>query len=185
MLARAVIEPLSSPSSDLAREVAPSIQYVAQFRSALPIRQVLVRLSQINQKYDRMGLEQKREFDRSAEQFLSKSFVDAVVLYVSFSSNVQTYERDLIRHQNMVKNYTYLIGYGGERVPPLVYTFIEPSRAFQLIFPHQHNGRPLVGPSDKTLRLEFQHPRIGDFGEARILREFKTEKMLFGGSLVY
>jgi hypothetical protein len=189
-LARAVIEPLSSPGSDLAREAAPRIQYVAQFRSALPIRQALVRISQIKQKYDRMGLEQKREFDRSAEQFLAKSFADAVVLYVSFSSNVQIYERDLIRHwqfqtQDMVKNYIHLIGYGGERVAPLGYTFIEASRAFQLIFPRQHNGRPLIGPADKSLRLEFQHPRIGDFGEARILIEFKTEKMLFEGSLVY
>lgn len=189
-LARAVIEPLSSPGSELAREAAPRIQYLAQFRSALPIRQALVRLSQINQKYDRMGPEQKREFDRSAEQFLSRSFADAVVLYVSFSSNVQVYERDLIRHWqfqtlDMVKNYTYLIGYGGERVPPLGYTFIEPSRAFQLIFPREYKGRPLIGPSDKTLRLEFQHPRIGDLGEARILIEFKAEKMIFGGALVY
>ena len=66
-----------------------SIKYQIQFRSALPVRQALVRQMQIAQKYDTLGPEQKQQFDQSAKSFLSADFSDAVIVYVTYKSNSQ------------------------------------------------------------------------------------------------
>lgn len=59
------------------------------------------------------------------------------------------------------------------------------ARTFQLLFPRQQEGRPLVGPQDKALWLEFAHPNIRAQGGSRVLIEFKVKKMLMQGTVVY
>jgi hypothetical protein len=71
------------------------IKYQMQFRSALPARQALVRQMQIAQKYDSLGPEQKQQFDQSAKAFLSSSFPDAVILYVTYKTNSKTKDMEL------------------------------------------------------------------------------------------
>jgi len=48
-----------------------------------------------------------------------------------------------------------------------------------------YEGRPLVGPQDKTIKLEFMRPRVSDQGESRVLLEFKADKMIINNSAVY
>jgi len=130
IVSQVLIEPLETPGTERAREPNPRIEYQVQFRSARPIRQALARLAQINQKYDQMPPEQQQAFDRKAEEFLAASFPDTVILHVGYSSNVQVDDRDLARHwqiqtTEMLKNFVYLIGSEGEKVPLLRYTVAE------------------------------------------------------------
>ncbi|MGH9938240.1 MAG: hypothetical protein ACREAM_18510, partial [Blastocatellia bacterium] len=50
------------------------------------------------------------------------------------------------------------------------------------VFPRQINGHPIVGPKDKSLKLEFKHPRTGDQNEQRVLVEFKLDKALINNT---
>src|SRR5215471_17994676 len=47
---RTLIEPLQRATGERAGESKPQMSYLAQFRSALPVRQALIRLQQINNK---------------------------------------------------------------------------------------------------------------------------------------
>ncbi|MCA1634081.1 MAG: hypothetical protein LC802_10290 [Acidobacteria bacterium] len=184
-------DPSERGDTGRARQTRPMLQYQAQFRSALPIRRAIVRLSQIKSKYDDMTPEQKQAFDQNAEAFLSKRFPDTLVLYVSYSSNVPFDDRELARHwqsqtTETLKNFVFLILPGGEKVPLSGYAVAQgASREFQFVFPRQYEGRPLVRAQDKTLQLEFPHPKIRDQKESRVLIAFKTEKMRIDGEVVY
>lgn len=178
--------PVRSSTADRAREQQPKIKYVVQFRSALPVRQALVRMMQINQRYDQMPSEGKQGFDQNAEQFLAKNLSDTIVLFVTFSSNVQEFLMELSRYwqaqtTETLKNSVFLITPRGDRIPPINYIWA--GTEFQLTFPREYNEQTLASPGDKMIRLEFTHPRIRQQNEARILLEYKLEKMLVGGSL--
>ncbi|MGH9944428.1 MAG: hypothetical protein ACRD9R_18935 [Pyrinomonadaceae bacterium] len=184
-------EPLARDDVGRARQSRPELKYQAQFRSALPIRQAIVRLSQINAKYDDMTSEQKQAFDQNAEAFLAKTFPETLVLHVSYSSNVQVDDRELARHwqgqtTETLKNFVFLILPGGEKIPLSGYAVAQGAgREFQFIFPRQYEGRPLVRAQDKALQLEFPHPKIRDQKESRVLLSFKVEKMSMDGEPAY
>ena len=55
---------------------------------------------------------------------------------------------------------------------------------FQFVFPREYNGRPVIGPGDKVLGLEFQHPEIRG-PASRILIQFKVEKMISQGTVIF
>jgi hypothetical protein len=137
-----------------------------------------------------MTPEQKQAFDQEAEKYLSARFSDAVVLHISFETTVQQDDRDLARHWQTqtietLKNFVFLIGAKGEKVAPERYTAAGGGRAFQLVFPRQYEGRPLATAQDKTLKLEFIHPRLREQREQRVLIEFKVDKMVMQGEAVY
>ncbi|MDQ3175270.1 MAG: hypothetical protein M3Q91_16430 [Acidobacteriota bacterium] len=184
-------DPLAREDTGRARQARPTLKYQAQFRSALPIRRAIVRLGQINAKYDELTPEQKQAFDQNAETFLAKRFPDTLILYVSYGSNVPIDERELARHwqsqtTDTLKNFVFLILPGGEKIPLSGFVVAQGgSREFQFVFPRTYEGRPLVRAQDKTLQLEFPHPRIRDQRESRVLIAFKAEKMLIDGEVVY
>jgi hypothetical protein len=178
--------PVRSSTADRAREQQPRISYVVQFRSALPVRQALVRMMQINQSYDQMPSEGKQKFDQNADAFLAKNLSDTVVLFVKFRSNVQEFLMELSRYwqaqtTQTLKNSVFLITSKGDKIPPMNYIWA--GTEFQLTFPREYNEQPVAVPGDKIIWLEFTHPRIRQQREARILLEFKLEKMVLAGSL--
>ena len=184
------VGPVTSSTADRAREQRPEIKYSVQFRSALPVRQAMVRLMQIAQKYDQMQPEQKLTIDQNAEQFLAKSFPDTAVVFVSFTSNVREYQLELSRHwqaqtTETLKNLVFLIGSNGERIPLVSYVWAGNGRDFQLVFPRTYKDHPAAGPRDKAIQVEFIHPRIRQQKESRVLLEFKLEKMMMQGELVF
>ena len=149
-----------------------------------------MRLEQIRVKYDQFQPAQKQAADQRARDFLAVRFPDTVVLHVSYSSNVQSDDRDLVRYWrsqtiDTLKNFVFLIA-AGEKVPLLRYSVTQGAgREFQLVFPREYKGRPLIGPNDKTLQLEFQHPAIRGQAGALVLIAFKVEKMLVQGKVIY
>ena len=192
-LSQVYVTPLSSNENDAqtrAREDNPRLSYRVQFRSAWPVRQAMVRMQQLARKYDQMTDDKQKAFDHEAEKFLSAHFADTVVVHVSFTTNVQFDDRDVARHwqtqtTETLKNFTYLIGPKGEKVQLQRYTVADAGRSFQLVFPRQHEGRPLVSPQDKSIKLEFIHPRVRTTGEVRVFIEFKADKMLMQGEVAY
>ena len=184
------VGPVTSATADRSREQRPEIKYTVQFRSALPVRQAMVRLMQIAQKYDQMQPAQKQAIDQNAEEFLAKSFPDTVVVFVSFTSNVREYQLDLSRYwqsqtTDTLKNSAFLIGSNGERIPPISYVWAGNGKDFQLVFPRAYKDQPAAVPGDKAIQLEFVHPRIRQQRESRVLLEFKLEKMMMQGKLVF
>ena len=178
--------PVKSSTADRAREQQPRIKYVVQFRSALPVRQAMVRMMQINKNYNQMPSEGKQKFDQNADAFLGKNLSDTVILFVTFSSNVQEFLMELSRYwqaqtTETLRNSVFLITSRGDKIPPVSYIWA--GSEFQLNFPREYNERPVPAPGDKLIRLEFTHPRIRQQREARILLEFNLEKMLLAGSL--
>jgi hypothetical protein len=186
-LSQVHITPLQNNESDaLARERVenPRFTYRVQFRSAQPLRKALVRQMQLAQKYEQMAAEQKQKFDEQAEKFLSASFPESVIVHVSFTTNVQQDDRDVAAHwqrqtTEQLRNSTYLIGSKGERIELQRYSVADSGRSFQFVFPR----RPLSA-QDKSVKLEFRHPRLRAQGEVRVLIEFRTEKMLVQGEPV-
>jgi len=188
---RTLIEPLQRATGERAGESKPQMSYLAQFRSALPIRQALIRLQQINNKYDQMPPEQKQEFDQRAAKLLNADFTEVIAVHVKYGSNVAVYDRDMANYWHAQttetqKNFAFLIGPKGQKIPPQRFTVTTGAgREFTLYFPRSSEGKPLASAQDKTIKLDFMHPRVGDQGEARVLLEFKIERMAINGTISY
>ena len=197
------IDPLEAPpvpggaptgDSDIglrAREQNPRLTYQFQIRSALPIRQALVRRAQLQQGYDRLPAEEKQTLDQQAGQFLAKEFPDQVVIHVSFESNIDFDQRELARHwqtqtTEKLRNTVYLIGAKGVKAQLQEFVLADGSgQAFQFTFPRTVEGQALAAPQDKELQLEFIHPDIRGRGEKRVLVKFKINKMMVDSQLEY
>jgi hypothetical protein len=191
---------LSTGASDDGQQF--SIQYQFQFRSALPVRQAMVRQMQLAQKYDTLGPEQKQQFDQSAKSFLSADFSDVVVVYVTYKSNSQSKTMEIHKHwqtqtMDLLKNNVFLRNSRGEQVA--LAKFIAPQgaeRSFQFIFPREINGKPFIAFEDKSLQLQFSYPIIvkpggsesnpnDKLGDGNGFLEFKPKKMIFQGNIAY
>ena len=188
---RTLIEPLQRATGERAGESKPQMSYLAQFRSALPIRQALIRRQQIDNKYDQMAPEQKQEFDQRAAKLLNANFAEVIAIHVKYGSNVAIYDREMANYWHAqttetLKNSAFLIGPKGQKIPPQRFNVTTGAgREFTLYFSRAYEGRPLVGPQDKTIKLEFIHPRISDQSESRVLLEFKADKMIINNAAVY
>jgi hypothetical protein len=184
-------------------ENAPEMHYVVQLRSSLPIREAVVRLQQIQLKYDKMSAAEKKDFDTKAEALLSRDYGDVILVHVDYGSNLQSFEREMSTYWKSIPpeappNDLYLINERGERVTPV--RFISPqngSYTFELVFPRLKDKEPVVREGDKTLSIQFMHPAVGlqtqtnttnpsgpsmdIFGEERVLIQFKLDKMAIAG----
>ncbi len=167
------------------------VGYRVHFRSAMPIRQAMARQQMLVGKYDQLSPEQKQSFDERIGKFLSTSFADSVLAHVTYNSNAPDLDREMARYwqtqtTDTLKNMTFLIGSGGQRVP--LQRFIAATgagREFQMAFPRQLNGQPIVSEKDKTIKIEFLHPKLNNEPETRVLLNFQLEKMTANGSLVF
>lgn len=138
-----------------------------------------------------MAPEQKQEFDQRAVKLLNADFAEVIAIHVKYGSNVAIYDREMANRwqaqtTEKLKNSAFLIGPQGRKIPPQRFNVTTGAgREFTLYFQRTYEGRPLVGPQDKTIRLEFMHPRIGDQSESRVLLEFKADKMIINNAIIY
>jgi hypothetical protein len=166
----------------------PSIKYAIKFNSAFPVRQATIRFSQIQNKYDKLPDEQKQQFDQSANPYLAARFPDVVIVSVQYSTNVREQQIPLdnyweIKTTEHLKNTTYL--YGANDIKVQLAEYIPGKGNFQFIFPRQVDGKPLVAPADKSLKLEFEIPSLGGMGGETALIEFKVKDMILYDEVVY
>lgn len=159
----------------------PYRKFQIQFRSALPVRQAIIRLAQITNQYDDLKPELKQQFDQQAESFLSQDMGPIVIVYVIYETNIPTLYLSLTqewksRTTEMLKNTVYLYGSKGDKVP--LQQYVPPQgdqRSFQFIFPRQYQGKEILGPEDESIKLEF----------GSIFMEFNTDKMKVNGKVEY
>jgi hypothetical protein len=168
-----------------------TVGYRVQFRSATPIRQAMARQQMLAENYDQLTPEKKQSFDERIGKFLAASFADSVLIHVKYSSNLPDLDREMARYWqtqtiDTLKNSTFLIGSGGQRIPLLRFVAATGAgREFQLAFPRQLNGEPIISQKDKTIKVEFLHPKLGSEPETRVLLNFQLDKMAVNGALVY
>ncbi|MBN2242117.1 MAG: hypothetical protein JW793_05460 [Acidobacteria bacterium] len=170
----------------------PYVRYWVQLRSALPVRQAIVRQTQIANNYDKLSAEQKQAIDQQTDSFLKTDYGDYVVVYITYETNSpRNALTQLVRHwqtQNTdrLKFSVFLGGSKGEKVPLEQYVVSQSAEQFiQFVFPRKVNGRELLEPEDKNLILEFPVPAVGSVGGGTAFVEFKTKDMTYNGKLEY
>ncbi len=167
------------------------VQYQAQFRSALPIRQAMVRLAQIKRKYDKMTPDQKKAFDEQTDNLLNSDFKDRIVLYFSYWSSTTFIDKDVATYwkkqtTETLKSSVYLINQRNEKIPLLNYAVNTGDlHEFEFDFPREQGGKLVILPDDKNLRLEFSHPPINKRTLDPFVLSFRTDKMMMAGSIIY
>lgn len=174
------------------RESQPRVDFVAQLRSAMPVRQAVVRQLQIESKYDKMTDEQKRDFDQRAAQYLGVEFSDRILVQIQLSSNVQIYQRQLVSmwqgiNEGAVPANMYIITASGQRLPPI--HFIAPTHGnpvMEVVFPRRTREGDLIDADDKEFTLEMPGIRMSSDTREPIVRfTFKPPKMKYKGEFVY
>ncbi len=188
-------------SEGTGRETEPRVYYAVQLRSALPVRQAVVRLAQINRKYDKMSEADKKAMDEGAERYFARAYGDVIVVNVSFWSNVQFYEKQMNEFWQSFPEGSAPVGLnllvGKERIAPVRFTAPRGGAyEFEAVFPRVVNGEEIVTPNTKVMQIEFMHPGVGEqetnqrgtttgAGTSRVYVEFKPEKMTYKGQLIY
>jgi hypothetical protein len=168
----------------------PFIKYQVQFRSALPVRQAIVRQMQIVNKYESLSPEQRQAFDKQAEGFMNSIPENAVVVSVTYSTNDRNRDQELAQYwqsktTDLLKTSVYLTG-KNTKVPIARFAVGQGAeRTFQFVFPREVDGKPLITPQDKSIKLEFTYPVFQGFGSGQGFLEFKVEKMIFNGNIAY
>jgi hypothetical protein len=168
-----------------------TLEYTVQLRSALPVRQAVVRQAQHEGGYDRMSPEEKKAFDREAERYLSSAAGGDLIVHVEYRTNSQSVDRDVRNFwqsipKGSIPEGAALILPDGQRVAPTRYVSSpQGDRSFELIFPREVNGRPLISAADKSLKVEFQSPGNRELRCGTMQVEFSVQQLVFKGELAY
>jgi hypothetical protein len=166
-------------------------EYVVQIRSALPIRQALVRQKQLETHHDKASPAKKNELDAQAQAFLSMDSSEVMVVCVMYSANMTAYNRELVRYWQILPpeiaiKQILLLAPGGQWIHPLTYDAGESGAgAFQLTFPKNIDGKPILTPQNEEMKIEFQHPDILGQGGAHVVVSFNLLKMTVDRKLLY
>jgi hypothetical protein len=160
---------------------AGEINYIVQDRSAAPIKQALIRQQQITKGYDKMSDADKKAFDAQMDQMYG-GHPDVITIHVRYYGN-----RDVLTSlldnawkslpADTVPADMVLITSNGAKIKPTTYVAdASGGSEFDLAFP-----RAAVGEGLKSFKLQIPSPMLGDFAAAKILVEFKLDKMTFEG----
>jgi hypothetical protein len=188
-----------------------SVFYLVQLRSALPVREAVVRQMLIANRYDDLEPPQQEAMRKQTESFLNRKYDDVIVVHVIYGSNVQEYNRALANFwqthyaEGTVPQEAFLNGPRGQKVAPI--RLIAPkggAQEFELIFPRVVDGKPLLDAADKKISVEFSSPALNRDAASRnnnatgsstttaagvdsdrVFTEFKVDKMILKGQLMY
>jgi len=181
----------SGSTEGVGSESELQVAYTIQLRSALPVREAVVRQLMLTNRFDDMNQEKQQEFLKQTDPYLNRKYDDVIVVHVTYGSNVVEYNRGLMTFwQNYpggtVPQDAFLNTPRGEKIP--VAQLIAPkggAQEFELIFPRMVNGKPVLEPGDKKMSVEFMSPKIGQVDSSRVFVEFKVDGMMDNGRLVY
>jgi len=195
--------PATAGSAD---EIRPEVDYFIQIRSALPIREADVRRIQLDKKYDHMDAEQKKVLDAEGEKILEPTYDDVILIHVDYGSNIVPYERALASYFQSIPDGSvpvgvYLINERGDHVGVAKWVSTRSGDyEFEMYFPRNLKGEPVIHDSDKKFSIEFPAPAVGsqmgtssnarDTGTARlskqlVLVEFTLSAMKWKGHVTF
>jgi hypothetical protein len=148
-----------SHANDRGFEGSTQVLYRAQLRSAMPVRQAVVRQTHLDINYDSMKPEDKKAIDARADQYINLQFPDSIVFYVLYSSNLHDYAQEMAKYwtqqtTDLLKTSVFMITPKGQRVPLGEFRLAQ-GPAFQFTFPRPQDLEP-----EGTLKLEFTHPDL-------------------------
>lgn len=194
--------PWSHVGNDI--EIAPlgSTFTLVQLRSALPVRQALLRNLQIQKHYDKMDPQKRREFDEENSQQLSEEANDHVVILIDHDSD-DSGQRDSFEPDPptqialRIDGRTLVLPIQTRKVnyPPTKIEFNARYNQFEYVFPRTVDSKPLLSPSNLFLGIYLGAPLIvdkktgnaeqRDFRESRGGFTFQTSDLMYKGKLEY
>ncbi len=183
MIGTVLFQPVNEPSAVSGRDTQPQMTYTAQFWSARPVRQAIVRLQQLDGKYEKLSEEQKKAMDERSAQFIDQDTSDQIVIQVNYSGS-QAFMLSVTRYWrqktegDLMQSFT-LIAEGKRVAPAKVVQTAGGGTEIQLIFPRNLNGEPLLSESSKEVRLEIADPN------ETFTIPFKVKNMKVGEALIY
>lgn len=164
-----------------------------RLRSALPIRQALLRLKQIEAKYDKMSAADRAAFDSKNKGILdcpacADNYVISIgppIINRQMASGVLTLKHDTL---GTLQRRVYLTNELGERRD--IVHFVAPkteSSEAMIFFPRlDAQGKPLINATSKKLILHFEPGNQGFVKDAvPSITEFSVPRMIINGEVAF
>ena len=197
-VARAVIEGIAGTATggdpSVEGRSQPFVNYSAVFLSAKPVRLAMIRLQQLDPKYEKLSPEDRQKFDENAAKFIDADFSNQVVVQMTYET-INAYNLPIARYwqtqsQEELRKVFVLVTAAG-RIEPVQVIF-QPGQnrgEFQLIYPRKIDGKEVLNADFKQAGLEFPHPDIPEMRAVlppeRGFIPFPTKKMIVKDELVY
>lgn len=166
------------------------LKYTLRLRSAMPLRQAMLRLKQLDAKYDRMGEKARAEFDAKNKGVLECPAC-AQNYVITMSAKSENYPGtdpvyEVLKSATLpaIKPYVYITNSRGMR-RELVH-FTAPKAAGEeafFFFPRfdDDTGQPFIMPTDKTL-----HFHMGDGSAGSLVNfEFDVSQLMLDGQVAF
>jgi hypothetical protein len=176
--------------SSLSSKGAGQISYYIELRSATPIRLALIRLEQIQQKYEKKSDAEKQEFDKSVDAKFGAANGNQIAVRVSYFSQSPELARTLADYWNAIPANSYppdaaLVTEQGLQVTPIDYAAAKGTGEFLMVFPRENNGKLLIADGAKSIKIQFSTPTYGDFPAHLVSAEFRLDQLLWQGKPDY
>lgn len=155
-----------------------------RFFSSLPVRHAYYRLLQIVNNYKKMDDEQKKLFDSKFSRILHIDFSQQIIVAMEFATNDremgQRFDRSIkITTAELMKQNATLISDRLGRVPLTGYFPPSPDgTGAKFVFPREIDGKPLVAPGDKEIKIELFLPEVG-----RVFITKKVKDLMYKGKI--
>jgi hypothetical protein len=180
------------------------LSIIVQLRSALPIRQALLRQIQIEKRYDKMNPQQKQAFDQQhADDLAEREDRDVVVEIINSSVNdapAGNSNSGYVDHKADVPRQVALKLPDGSLLLP-TQTRVVKSGEFrnecEFVFPRIVKGRSLISANDSELAIMFGAPLAIDKKTKQVVPEafqpvmpepgtfFTISTLMYKGKLEY
>jgi hypothetical protein len=159
-----------SPWANQGRVTLPSysdayLYAIIQLRSALPIRQAVLRRLQLEKRYDKMNAQQKQAFDQlHADDLSEKEDRDIVVRVINGSVNnapAGNSNSGYVDSKAVAPRQVALKLPSGPLALPIHTTVVKIGdlrNECEFVFPRVVNGKPLIEQGDSTLSIIFGAP---------------------------
>jgi hypothetical protein len=189
---------------DTGDTVSATAGYSASIVSSLTVRQALVRRMELDNRYDKLDFARRLEVDQRVDACLNKTFDEYIVLSFSDLGNPQIASRDT--DKSLASNI-YIVTSDGRKISghvalesvamtcgafpqdsdlsslrtnPRILPPFGPGK--EVAFPRFVDGKPTVGPEDKSIRVHSGcrsqyptgHPEI-DFNIAKLIYQGKPD----------
>jgi len=176
-------------------EAVDYLVYSVQIRSAMPVREAIVRQQQIDLKYFKMSEDQRKAFDTQAGQILSRKYDDVILIHVDFSKGkaATILAGDLrVYVQKGIEDLDALLTTDDGTQVKAAHFDMNPKAlySFDLVFPRIVNGLPAIKAGQKRAAVQFMSPElVGAYGgvnipKERVRVEFDLTKMAIDGKPV-
>lgn len=180
--------PLSSASPEAQKRLKQVTQSyrigIVQLRSALPVREALLRALQLEKHYDQMNLTQKRTFDQKHPSDMTSNPNDPIVLYVEHYGKSLGFGGHLPeeRENEYPAQEAALKLLDGTLIMPIKTEALQDdsdSNRFAYYFPRIISGQTVVDLSGKTLTFVFGRVLVGG-GRVRPVQDAKKFRVATG-----